>query len=93
MTIEIRQPELEALIQQRIDSGAFQSVEDMLLQALKSMPATARPTKANLAAFLSVPDGNGVSGAQLVAAMQASPAKDISLEPERTAMPVRNITF
>jgi hypothetical protein len=30
------QPELEALIQQRLQSGAFQNVEDVLLHALKS---------------------------------------------------------
>jgi hypothetical protein len=36
MTIEINKPELEALIQRRLQSGAFQNVEDVLLQALKS---------------------------------------------------------
>ncbi len=38
MIIEIRQPELEALIQQMMDSGAFRDVEDVLTQALKSLP-------------------------------------------------------
>jgi len=32
MTIEIHKPELEALIQERMKSGAFQSVEDVLMQ-------------------------------------------------------------
>ena len=32
-------------------------------------------------------------GADLVAAMQASPYKEISLEPERVRMPVREIEF
>jgi hypothetical protein len=36
MTIEIHQPEIEALIQQRLQSGAFHDVEDVLLHALKS---------------------------------------------------------
>ena len=36
MTIQINQPELEALIQQRLQSGAFRDVEDVLLQALKA---------------------------------------------------------
>jgi hypothetical protein len=36
MTIEIRQPELEALILQRLKAGQFQSVEDVLLDALRS---------------------------------------------------------
>lgn len=39
MTIEISKPELEALIQQRLQTGAFESVEDMLLQALNASPA------------------------------------------------------
>ena len=39
MTIEIHRPELEALIQERMKSGVFESVEDVLMQALKSAPA------------------------------------------------------
>ncbi|MEI9970273.1 MAG: AbrB/MazE/SpoVT family DNA-binding domain-containing protein [Terracidiphilus sp.] len=35
----------------------------------------------------------GRKGADLVAAMQASPYKEISLEPERGRMPVREIEF
>lgn len=36
MTIEITRPEIEALIQQRLQSGAFQNVEDVILEALRS---------------------------------------------------------
>jgi hypothetical protein len=36
LTIEIHRPELEALIVERMRSGAFQNVEDVLMQALKS---------------------------------------------------------
>ncbi len=44
MSIEIHQPEIEALIQQRMASGAFQNVEEVLLHALKSAPIpTAAP--------------------------------------------------
>ena len=35
MTIEINRPEIEAPIQQRLHSGAFQSVEDVLFDALE----------------------------------------------------------
>jgi len=56
MTIEIHQPELEALIQQRIDSGAFRNVEDVLIHALKSLPPDQCPApalpKLNFADFL-----------------------------------------
>jgi hypothetical protein len=36
MTIQITQPEVEALINQRLESGAFQNAEDVILQALRS---------------------------------------------------------
>lgn len=42
MTIEIHQPELEALIRQRLASGAFHNVEDVLLHALKTSAVPAK---------------------------------------------------
>ncbi|MGA3025573.1 MAG: hypothetical protein ABSF98_12445 [Bryobacteraceae bacterium] len=41
MTIQITRPELEALINQRLQSGAFRNAEDVILQALQSSPPTA----------------------------------------------------
>jgi hypothetical protein len=38
MTIEITKPEVEALIKQRLQSGAFEDAEDVILQALRSSP-------------------------------------------------------
>jgi len=35
MAIEIKRPEIEELIQQRLRSGAFESVEDVLFDALE----------------------------------------------------------
>jgi antitoxin ParD1/3/4 len=35
MTIEITRPEIEAMIQQRLHSGAFESVEDVVFDALE----------------------------------------------------------
>ncbi len=35
MTIKIKRPEIEALIQQRLHSGAFDNVEDVLFDALE----------------------------------------------------------
>ena len=35
MTIQINRPEIEAIIQQRLHSGAFESVEDVLFDALE----------------------------------------------------------
>jgi hypothetical protein len=36
MTIEITKPEIETLINQRLQSGGFKDAEDVILQALKS---------------------------------------------------------
>ncbi len=35
MSIEIKRPEIEALIQQRLHSGAFETVEDKLFDTLE----------------------------------------------------------
>jgi hypothetical protein len=50
MNIQITRPEVEALINQRLQSGAFRDAEDVILQALQSSPPTspvpgAPPTK------------------------------------------------
>jgi hypothetical protein len=83
MTIEIHRPELEALIRERMKVGGLQNPEDALMQALKLSPlATAKESTAP-----------APTGADLVAAMQASPYKDVSLEPTRGPMPVRDVTF
>jgi hypothetical protein len=44
MTIEIHNPELEAILQQRLAAGNFASVEDMLLETLRTtqQPANGR---------------------------------------------------
>ena len=58
MTIEIHKPELEALIRERMETGSFQSVEDVLMQALQPSPSSeqgggpARKPRKNLAQFL-----------------------------------------
>jgi hypothetical protein len=83
MTIEIQKPELEALIRKRMESGGFQSAEDVLMEALRSAPQPAELRG----------DASTRTGADLVAAMQASPCKEISLEPARGPLPVRNVTF
>ena len=58
MTIEVHKPELEALIRERMKSGGFKSIEDVLMQALRSSPSSeqglplARKPKKHLAQFL-----------------------------------------
>ena len=36
ITIEITRPEIEAMVQKRLHSGAFESVEDVLFDALEA---------------------------------------------------------
>lgn len=45
MVIEIHRPELEALITERLLSGPFQTVTDLLWEALKSAPVRSEPPK------------------------------------------------
>ena len=84
MTIEIQQPELEAMIEAWMRSGSFASVEDALMQALKTAQIpTGSPSR----------DEAELTGSALVAAFQASPHKEIDLEPERFPMPVRAVVL
>lgn len=84
MTIQITRPEVEALIRQRLRSGAFKDVEDVIFQALQPNPAYEA-------------EGTGKegphTGVELVAEMQASPYKEISLEPTAHRSPVRDVAI
>jgi Arc/MetJ-type ribon-helix-helix transcriptional regulator len=86
MTIEIQRPELEALIRERMKSGAFHNVEDVLMQALKASPAPEKDAGRS-------DEKSPAMGSELVEAMQASPFKEIALEPGRERMPVRDAGF
>ncbi len=83
MTIEIHRPELEALIMQRMRSGGFHNIEDALMQALETSPVPeTRPATAKKR-----------TGADLIAAIQRSPYRELEIEPERYRMPVRDVTL
>jgi hypothetical protein len=43
MTIEIHSPELEALIRERMNSGGFRNVEDVIMHAFRSAPVAEPP--------------------------------------------------
>jgi hypothetical protein len=79
MTIEIHKPELEALIIERLRTGGFENIEDVLMQALQGLPT---PSKKETR-----------TGADLIAVMQASPYKEIDLQPTPVIIPMRDITF
>jgi hypothetical protein len=59
-------------------NGAFRSVEDVLMHDLTVAAAES---------------SDEPTGADLVAAMQACPLKEIDLEPARYPMLVRDVTF
>lgn len=44
MTIQITRPEVEALINRRLETGSFRDAEDVILQALKSSEADTQGT-------------------------------------------------
>jgi hypothetical protein len=79
MTIEIHQPEIQDIIRRHLASGVFQDVEDVVIHALRNAP----PPNAL----------RGFTGAELLSAMQASPYKEIDLEPSRSPMPVRDVSL
>ena len=72
MIIEIQKPELEALIGERMRSGAFQNVEDVLIQALKSAPGLGKKVTGEPA------ETGHPMGTELIAAMQAAPTGAIA---------------
>ena len=78
MTIEIHKFELEELILQRMREGGFQDIEDVLIQALQTSPKPQPPS--------TTPKS---TGADLIAAMQASPYREIEIEPDRHRLAVR----
>jgi len=52
MTIEIKSPEVEALIQQRMQAGSFNSPEDLLREVLRSPSPAETRTGADLIAAM-----------------------------------------
>jgi len=63
--------------------GRFSNIEDELQQALETSPVVA--TDAATAPKR--------TGADLIAAMQSSPYREIEIEPARYRMPVCDVTF
>ncbi len=86
MTIEIHRPELEALILQRMKSSGVHDMEDFLMQALKASPAGEANEQQTR---------DRRTGADLIAAFQASPHRELNIEPPRfrLTLPLRDVTF
>jgi putative addiction module CopG family antidote len=71
-------PDQEAFIRQRISTGRFATADEALQAAVSLLEERERPE---------------ATGADLVAAMQASPYRDIELEPSRSHLPVRDLAI
>jgi hypothetical protein len=85
MTIEIQRPELEALIRERMNSGAFQNVEDVLMQALKAAAA---------AEALAAATPKRLAGRKSLAQLFAdSPFKGLDIDFEREPDYDRDVTL
>jgi antitoxin ParD1/3/4 len=82
MTIEINRPEIEALIRQRLHSGAFASVEEVLVDALEIqgereawLQENKEAINAKIERGLAQLDrGEGISGDQLRSRLEADKA-------------------
>ena len=96
-------PDQEEFLLQRVRSGRFATMDEAVREAVGLLKeqeagniaklAAGRKSLAQLFAESPFRGMDSPSGADLVAAMQASPYKDISLEPARDRMPVRDVTF
>jgi len=80
MTIQITKPEIEILIQQRLDSGVFTNVEDILLDALETQDERERWLIEDRSAIdekigrglAQLDRGEGIPGDQLRSRLQAA---------------------
>jgi hypothetical protein len=75
MTIEISRPEVEALILQRMRTGAFASPEEVILHALRSLTLEARTGADLIAAMQSCPDPDFA----IEPSRDPMPVRDVSL--------------
>lgn len=80
MNLEIQKPELAQRVQAQIESGHFSDVDELLEKALDALDecrnatAVAHDTR---------------TGAELIAALQASPYRELEIEPPR--LPLGNV--
>jgi hypothetical protein len=84
MLIEIQRPDLQALINERMRSGGFESAEEVLVEAFDLKPILEEEIAARSLSR---------TGADLVAVMQASPFKDELPELRGERSPVREFVF
>jgi len=82
--IEIHEPELEQRVRRQIQTGRYRDVDELLTKALDALEEKAPPT--------SLDERPGVD---LIAALQASPYRELEIEPPhyREPIPVRDVVL
>jgi Arc/MetJ-type ribon-helix-helix transcriptional regulator len=75
MPIEIHNPDLEERVRQQIQSGQYHDVDELLTKALDALGEQATS-----------PAPQTATGAVVLAALQASPYRDIDLTPPRVRL-------
>jgi Arc/MetJ-type ribon-helix-helix transcriptional regulator len=91
MNLEIHKPELVQRVNAHIQTGHFQNADELIEKALDALdervtaPSNEPATKSR----------DERTGADLIAALQASPHRELDIEPTRfrLPMPVRDVTF
>jgi hypothetical protein len=75
MNLEINKPELEQRVQTQLQSGQFHDADELIEKALDALDEqTTAPTPAS------------ATGSVVLAALQASPYRDIDLTPPRVRL-------
>jgi hypothetical protein len=82
--LKLTDPELEGMIIKRMKTGGFHDVEDVLIDALLQSE-----TNEEQAGKLR----ESRTGADLIAALQSSPHREIDIEPARYGMSIRDVTI
>jgi Arc/MetJ-type ribon-helix-helix transcriptional regulator len=91
MNLEIHKPELLQRVNAHIQAGHFHDADEVLEEALDALEERATAPSGGQAAK----SDDRRTGADLIAALQASPYRDLDIEPARfrLSMPVRDVTF
>ncbi len=84
MNVEIHNPELVRRVNAQIQSGHFHDADELIGKALDALeeevPAPASPAERSG----TFPDGR--TGADLIAALQASPYRELDIEPPKVRL-------
>ena len=91
MNLEIHKPELVQRVNAHIQAGLFHDADEVLEKALDALEGSGAASSGGQAAV----SDDSRTGADLIAALQASPYREVDIEPARfrTSMSVRDVNF